>query len=139
MAEAASRFRFTSTIDVRWSDCDAIGHVNNAVYLTYLEQARIAYWREVLAGLPFEGLIIARVEIDYRAQAFPGDRLTLRSAVTELRNSSFWMDYEAVKSDGVVAAVARSAQLFFNHQTQKPVPIAPEFRERVTAYEPGLS
>lgn len=131
------RFRFTTSIEVRWSDCDAFGHVNNAVYLTYLEQARFAYWHEVLPDMPFPGMILARIEIDYRAQAFPGDRLEVRAAVTELRNSSFWTDYEIVRADGTLVALARSAQVFFDYTTQKPLPIDPRFREQVGAYEQG--
>lgn len=134
----ASRLRFSTVIDVRWSDCDAFGHVNNAVYLTYLEQARFAYWHHVLPDLPFPGMILARIEIDYRAQAFPGDRLTVRAGVTELGNSSFWTDYEIERADGTLVAVARSAQVFFDYATQKATPMDPRFRERVAAFD-GLA
>jgi acyl-CoA thioester hydrolase len=129
------RFRFRMPIEVRWSDCDAFGHVNNAVYLTYLEQARFAYWHEVLPDVPFPGMIIARVEIDYLAQAFPGDRLEVRAAVTEMRRSSYWIDYEIVRADGARVGRARSAQVFFDYGTQKAQPIDPRFRELVRAYE----
>jgi acyl-CoA thioester hydrolase len=133
------RFRFSTPITVRWGDCDAAGHVNNATYLTYLEEARIAYWRAVLADVPFGGLIIARVEIDYRAQAFTGDALQVRAAVTELGTTSFWVDYEIVRADGALVARARSAQLFFDYATQKPTPMPADFRRLVTAYESGVS
>jgi acyl-CoA thioester hydrolase len=129
------RFRFRMPIEVRWSDCDAFGHVNNAVYLTYLEQARFAYWHEVLPDVPFPGMIIARIEIDYRAQAYPRDRLEVRAAVTEMRRSSYWIDYEIVRADGTVVARARSAQVFFDYSTQRPRPIDPHFRQVVAAYD----
>jgi acyl-CoA thioester hydrolase len=78
------------------------------------------------------------VEIDYRAQAFTGDVLDMRAAVTQLGNTSFWVDYEILRADGVIVATARSAQLFFDYATQKPTPLPGEFRALVTAYEPGL-
>jgi acyl-CoA thioester hydrolase len=131
-------YRFHTAIQVRWGDCDAAGHVNNATYLTYLEEARIAYWKSVAGDLSFGNLIIARVEIDYRAQAYTGDVLDVYVAVTELRNSSFWADYRVVRTDGILVATARSAQLFFDYDTQKPRPMSPEFRRIVTEYEPGL-
>ena len=131
----AGRFRFSTGIEVRWSDCDSFGHVNNAVYLTYLEQARLAYWRDVLPDVPFPGLIIARIEIDFRAQAFPGDRLEVRAAVTSLGNTSFRHEYEVVRDDGTVAARASSTQVFFDYTTNRPTPIDPRFRERITAFE----
>jgi acyl-CoA thioesterase FadM len=59
---------------VRFRDCDAMGHVNNAVFSTYLEQARIA----ILGGLdPF---ILARVEIDFRAELHAGEEIEVRSS-----------------------------------------------------------
>ena len=70
---------FEHEIDVRFRDCDALGHVNNAVYLTYLEQARFAHWQRLTgtSGIP-RTFILARVECDYRAQATVGDRLIVR-------------------------------------------------------------
>ena len=128
-------FRFSTGIEVRWSDCDSFGHVNNAVYLTYLEQARLAYWREVLPDVPFPGLIIARIEIDFRAQAFPADRLEVRAAVTSLGTTSFRHEYEIVRDDGSVAARASSTQVFFDYATHRSMPLDPRFRERITAFE----
>jgi acyl-CoA thioester hydrolase len=128
-------FRFSVSLEVRWSDCDSFGHVNNAVYLTYLEQARLAYWREVLPDIPFPGMIIARIEIDYRAQAFPGDRLDVRAAVVSFGRTSFRTDYEIVRADGTVAARATSTQVFFDYATNRPAPIDPRVRERVEAFE----
>jgi YbgC/YbaW family acyl-CoA thioester hydrolase len=67
---------------VRWHECDTYGHVNNAVYLTYLEMARVQYLRDL--GISLEdlrkdgrGLWVARVCIDYRAPALPDDRLAV--------------------------------------------------------------
>lgn len=128
-------FRFSTGIEVRWSDCDAFGHVNNAVYLTYLEQARLAYWQDVLAGIPFPGMIIARVEIDFTAQLFPGDQLELRAAVTHLGNTSFRLAYEVARTDGTVAARATSTQVFFDYATNRPTPMPQDIRDRVAAFE----
>lgn len=128
-------FRFSTTVDVRWSDCDALGHVNNARFATYLEEARIAYWKAVLPDVPFTGLIIARIEIDFRAQAFPGDALTVHTAVTELKRTSFWVDYEIRRGGDVLVAAARSAQVFFDYATQTPAPLPDAFRTRVEDYE----
>lgn len=128
-------FRFSTSIAVRWSDCDAFGHVNNARFVTYLEEARIAYWKAVLPDVPFTGLILARVEIDFRAQAFPADVLIIRTAVTEIGRTSFWADYEILHGGAELVARARSAQVFFDYKTQKPTPLPDAFRARVEAYE----
>ena len=70
-------WRFEYELEVLFRDCDPMGHVNNAVYLTYLEAARFAWWRNAFGpqGLTEHGFIVARVEIDYRKAALPGDRL----------------------------------------------------------------
>ena len=74
-----SGFRFHHPVELRFRDLDALGHVNNAVYLTYMESARMAWWMKVsrcydLSGL---GMILARTEIDYRSPAVFGDRLVV--------------------------------------------------------------
>lgn len=130
-------FRFSTTIRVRWSDCDAFGHVNNAAYLSFFEEARIDYWKAVVPDVPFTGMAIVHAEVDFRGQAYPGDVLTIRAAVTELRRTSFWAAYEVRRGD-LVVATGRSAQVFFDYQAQKPTPIPGAFRERVASYE-GLA
>jgi acyl-CoA thioester hydrolase len=106
--------RFSTTIRVRWGDCDAFGHVNNASYLSYFEEARIDYWKSIVPDVPFTGMAIVHASVDFRGQAFPGDVLTIRAAVM---------------------ATGRSAQVFFNYATQRPSPIPDAFREKIAVYE----
>jgi acyl-CoA thioester hydrolase len=84
-------WRFEYELEVLFRDCDPLGHVNNAVYLTYLEAARFAWWRNTFGaqGLKEHGFIVARVEIDYRKAALPGDRLLVRLRVEDIGRSSF--------------------------------------------------
>jgi acyl-CoA thioester hydrolase len=81
---------------VRWSDLDPYGHVNHAVYFTYLEQARIAalesigWGMEAIASLGFR-VIVARADVKYRAPAVAGDEVVIASWISELRPaSSIW-------------------------------------------------
>src|SRR4029078_1685342 len=77
----SARFRFRHVEVVRFRDLDALGHVNHAVYLTYFESARIAYWLHATkrTGLGALDMILARAEIDFRAP--PGHRASLRMPV----------------------------------------------------------
>jgi acyl-CoA thioester hydrolase len=127
-------FTFATTIRVRWGDCDAFGHVNNASYLSYFEEARIDYWKAVVPDVPFTGMAIVHASVDFRGQAYPGDVLTIRAAVTELRRTSFWAAYEVLRGERVMAT-GRSAQVFYDYATQKPSPIPEAFRARVASYE----
>lgn len=127
-------YRFSTTIRVRWSDCDAFGHVNNASYLTYFEEARIDYWKAVVPDVPFTGMAIVHADVDFRGQAFPGDVLTIGAAVTELGRTSFRAAYEVHRGEQLMAT-GHSVQVFFDYVAQKPSLIPDAFRQRIAAYE----
>lgn len=128
---------FRHKLDVRFRDCDPMGHVNNAVYLTYLEQARFAHWRAVW-GVDFEGLpedapgvILARVEIDYRRQAKYGDVLEVRISLERIGRTSFSYGYEVVDQDGAVVAEAKSVQVMYDYRAGRPVPLSDDMKARL--------
>src|SRR5438132_14375735 len=81
-------FRFHHRLQVRFRDCDLFGHVNNAVYFTYMEEARWAYWRELSGDshsrLP---LILARAECDFIRPVQPGERLDIWMGTTRIGRS----------------------------------------------------
>jgi acyl-CoA thioester hydrolase len=134
-------FRFSTTLEVRWRDLDAMGHVNNAVYFTYLEQARTHYLREVgfVPGAPSGmGFILAAASCQFKSPLQTGERVTIRMRVSQLRNSSFIFEYRAEAEDGRLVATARTVQVCYDYQAQHPVPVPGEWREAVIAYEPGL-
>ena len=126
-------FAFEYEIEVRFRDCDAMGHVNNAVYLTYLEQARFAYWQSVtgFAGIP-RNVILARIECDYRTPATLGDRLVVRMRISEVGRSSFTVEYEVSNArTRVLVASARSVQVMYDYQTNCSVPIPEHVRAKL--------
>jgi acyl-CoA thioester hydrolase len=97
-------------IAIRWSDMDAYGHVNNAVYLTYLEECRDAWAQEVLGGITDTwDFVLAHVGIDYRAQLTQDDReVIVRCRLASIGGSSIGTREEIVKLDGTTAAEAES-------------------------------
>lgn len=131
---------YTHRLDVRFADCDPFGHVNNAVYLTYLEQARFGLWRQ-LWGLSQEsaltaaggaGLILARVECDYKAPATFGQTLDVRLSLAGIGRTSFTYDYEiADADDGRVMATARTVLVLYDYAAAKPVQIDESRREQL--------
>ncbi len=134
-------FRFSTSLEVRWRDLDPMGHVNNAVYFTYLEQTRVHYLREleVVPGDPSGiGFILAEASCQFKSPLGLGERVTIYTRVSELRNSSFIFEYRMEGEDGRLAATARSAQVCYDYPDQRPIPIPDEWREAIIAYEPGL-
>ena len=133
-------FHFTKQVEVRFRDCDPMGHVNNAVYATYFEIARSAYWRDALG---FESLddcpfIIARVECNYRSQARLGERLDVRARLSHIGTSSFTFEYEVLEtSDGRLVADGKSVQVMFDYRQQKTRRVPSEFKARVARFEDG--
>jgi acyl-CoA thioester hydrolase len=128
---------YSHRLDVRFRDCDPMGHVNNAVYLTYLEQARFAHWR-ALWGFDFEhlpdgtpGVILARAEIDYRRPAKYGDVLEVRVGLERIGRTSFAYAYEIVDEEGQIVAHARSVQVMYDYAVGKPVPVSDEIRQKL--------
>ena len=136
---------FTYRLEVRFRDCDAMGHVNNAVYLTYLEQARFAHWRALGGGegeaqallggnrtsapdgVP--GVILARVEIDYRKPATYGETLDVQLGIAGFGRTSLTYEYEIVAADGTLVAAARTVVVRFDYRAGKPVPIPDAMKE----------
>ena len=126
---------FTHSLQVRFRDCDAMGHVNNAVYLTYLEETRFAYWRVLWAGEMGDpqtpGVILARAEIDYRRPARYGDTLHVRMSLDGLGKSSIRSNYEIVDAAGDVIATAKSVLVVYDYSRNEPIPISEDVRARL--------
>ena len=132
--EPASVFEYP--LEIRFRDCDALKHVNHAVYVTYCEQARFAYWRHLTGATGIEDIhfIVARVEFDYSAPATLGDQLVVRLWTSAIGRSSFTMDYEiADPTAGRVFAKARTVQVMFDYAAGKSVPIPAHVRELLEA------
>ena len=129
---------YSHRLEVRFRDCDPMGHVNNAVYLTYLEQARFAHWRALWnyrqpgSNPKVPGVILARAEVDYRAQAKEGDALEVRLTVGKIGRTSFQYEYEILDASGRVVISARTVQVMFDYAANRPVPIDDEIRAMLT-------
>ena len=102
-------YRYVYTQEVAFRDLDVFGHVNNGVYLTYIENARIGYMREVLGIESLEGLlvIVASVKIDFRSRANLGDTLEIGARTTRVGTKSFDLEHEIRAQDGRLVAEAQ--------------------------------
>jgi len=134
-------FRFSTTLEVRWRDLDPMGHVNNAVYFSYLEQARVHYLRElgVVSAAPAGiGFILADASCQFKSPLELGERVTIHTRVSRMHNSSFVFEYRAGGEDGRLVATARTVQVCYDYQAQQPIPIPDKWRDTIIAYEPGM-
>lgn len=98
-------------LQIRWRDMDAYGHVNNAVYLNYLEEARDAWVQRVLGPVADDvwHFVLARVAIDYRSELTQSDReVVVRCGLESIGRSSIRTREEVRKLDGTLSAEAAS-------------------------------
>ena len=132
---------FAYPIEVRFRDMDALGHVNNAVYLTYLESARIAYWLHVTkrSGLDALDMILARVEIDYRSPLSYGEALDVTVRCASMRRSSFVLEFKATeRAAGRLVAEARKVLVHYDYGASRSLALPPELRELLKAQDPDV-
>ncbi|MFB6184631.1 MAG: acyl-CoA thioesterase [Haloarculaceae archaeon] len=125
---------FECTVPIRFSDVDAAGVVNNAAYVTVLEEARVAFARDVvgvdaLDEFPF---VVAALDVDYRHPIRELADITVTVEVTDIGESSFTLDYE-LRVDEQVIATAETVQVAVDLDTGESRPIPDRWRERLTA------
>ncbi|NOK61909.1 MAG: hypothetical protein GFH27_549289n396 [Chloroflexi bacterium AL-W] len=128
------QYPFTTTTHVRFRDLDALGHVNHAVYLTYFETARIAYYGALTGQTNIADINIIVVEITatYHAPARLADELEVGVRIARLGTKSFDMEYVIVRSaDHQKIASGRSVQVMYDYQLAQSIPIDDAFRTRV--------
>ncbi len=127
MEEPEGKDIFETTVEIRFADIDAMGHVNNAVYFSYFEQARMAYFKERVARIwdwNEDGIIVARNEIDYVFPVFLNDRMVIRLWVNHVGNKSFSVCYRVLVGERL-CATGKSVLVCFNHKN-KATQVLPE-------------
>ena len=122
---------FTVSMEVRFRDIDSMGHVNNAVYATHLEQARSRYYSDVI-GVRLDEVrtVLARMEIEYRLPIDLDQSVTVAMWTVDLGESSLDLAYE-VRADGEVAATAETVQVVMDEAGAESRPIPEAWRERI--------
>ena len=123
-------FDFVHQETVRFRDVDAMGHVNNAVFLTYIEEARIAYLLRF--GAEVTQMILARAEIDFRAPLRDGDELEIGVRPAGVGTKSFELEYE-VRSADALAAEAKTVIVSFDYEAGRSVDVPQAWREALAA------
>lgn len=127
-------YRFEAEVPLRWVDVDSAGVVNNAVYLSLMEQARYAYFTHLglIQGheVPF---VLAEATLQFVKPGRLGMKVKVAARTTKLGRTSFHMEYE-VRAGKEVLCKANAALVFVNEQLQ-PSPLPEAFRETVGQFE----
>jgi acyl-CoA thioester hydrolase len=123
---------FERSVPVRWRDSDAFGHVNNAVFLTYLEEGRDAFYARAFDTDPH--YVVARIEVDFRGEVRHQDRqVTVRIQAERMGTTSLVTRETVLTAAGEVAAEARVVTVRWDPGQHQPVPFTERERTRLTA------
>jgi len=129
---AVEAFPFVHREVVRFSDLDGFGHVNNAVFSTYLEQARLAWFGDDAEEMPLRDVILARTEIDFRSPLGVGETVAIGVRPSRLGTKSFDLEYE-LRADGRLVAEAKSVLVGYDYTRGESTRIPERWRRRLSA------
>lgn len=131
--------RFDVSVTVRPEDIDALGHVNNVVYLRWIQEAAVAHWQARASREARKSLlwVVVRHEIDYLRPAFLHDEIIARTWVGVATRREFDRHTELVRaSDGKRLARARTVWVPVDPETLRPTDVTPDVRENFSVSQP---
>ena len=138
MSAPDRRFTVVHELHPRFRDTDAMGHINNAVYITYLEVARQEYWKaftrtQDYGKVPF---ILASVSADFRSEALVNEVLAVGIRCEWIGTRSFAFTYEIRERDSARLVVeARTIQVCYDYAAKKSLPMPEGLRRQLEAFE----
>jgi len=136
-------FKVSTKVKVRFADIDSMGHVNNAKFFTYMEQARVEYFRKIKdldfrtqEGAPGTSVILASIRCDFLAPVYLDEELSVSVRTTKMGRSSFSMEYLIQDTaSGREVGRGESTQVYFDYQNEKSLEIPDSLRKKFAEIE----
>lgn len=132
-------FKYKTAIEMRFNDLDMMGHVNNAVYFSYMEIGRTKYWEHAINwDWHKTGVIIAQASIDYIAPILLNDKVSMYIRTSRIGNTSFDLEYLIVKtvnSKEIICSKGKTVCIAFDYNAKKPTAIPDRERNKMIAFE----
>ena len=125
-----------TTIQIRFVDIDQFGHVNNAVYLSYLEVSRLPYFAGIIGNIDWinQGIILGRIEIDYKIPILLMDDIKIKTWCSRIGSKSFDLSYSILKKQmgkEIEVAAAKSVMVCFDYKNQISIAVPEEWKGRM--------
>ena len=129
-------FPWHHAVDVRFRDLDALGHAHHTLPLVYVEEARAAFWREVVGHRGLEGIdyVLAEVEVRFHEPIFFPQRLDVALRVSRIGSKSVGMDFEVRGEDGRLFSRGRTVQVMYDYATRSSKPVPRDVRAALEKY-----
>lgn len=130
-------YHHSMSIQLRWMDADAFGHVNNTMYFQYYDTAKMDYFRKVCHEITDRyAIVTVHLEADFMHQVYTKDEeVVVKSAITRIGCTSFTFCQELVGKDGEVKCVGETIMVLFDTDKEQAVPFTPEWRETIERFE----
>ena len=123
-------------IQIRFVDIDNFGHVNNAIYLSYLEVSRLPYFDEIIGTIDWlnRGIILAKAEVDYKMPILLKDEIKVKTWCSRIGSKSFDLSYSILKTNNgaeTEVAAAKTVMVCFDYKNQISIPLPEEWKTKM--------
>lgn len=135
----AYEYKHRTPVQIRFNDIDVLGHLNNSIYMQFMDLGKAAYFSGMLPeGFNWDnvGLVIANINIDFLAPSYLEDNLEVLTAVESISRKSLVLDQRVINSStGQVKSAAKVTMVCVNPKTHRTEEISQEWRDRISAFE----
>jgi acyl-CoA thioester hydrolase len=132
-------FKYKTALETRFADFDMMGHVNNAVYFTYMEIARSKYWAQAIHwDWKKTGVVLAQAALDYIKPILVDDKISMYVRTSRIGKTSFDLEYLLIKMEGskeVICSKGKTVCVAFDYSTSAPAPIPEHERNKMIVFE----
>lgn len=130
-------YHHSMSIQLRWMDADAFGHVNNTMYFQYYDTAKMDYFRKVCHEITDKyAIVTVHLDADFMHQVYTkDDEVVVKSAITRIGHTSFTFRQELVGRDGEVKCIGETIMVLFDTDKEQTVPFTPEWRKKIESFE----
>lgn len=136
--EEEVKFRHKMPMQIRFSDVDQFGHVNNSVYFSLYDLAKTTYMKEVLSDSEMDMLVVvvANINANFFVPIFFSDQVMIETTTVHMGNKSFTLLQRAVDAKtGNVKCECRTIMVVYDMATKEPMPIPEEYKQAICEYE----
>lgn len=132
-------FKYRTELEMRFTDLDMMGHVNNAMYFTYMEIGRTKYWKQAIHwDWKKTGVVIGKASIDYLKPLHLGDQVSIYVRTSRIGNTSFDLDYVIVKmknGEEIICTKGKTVCVVYDYETKSPIEIPERERSKMIDFE----
>lgn len=132
-------FKYRTELEMRFTDLDMMGHVNNAIYFTYMEIGRTKYWTQAIQwDWKKTGVVIGQASINYLKPLHLGDKISIYVRTSRIGNTSFDLEYMMVKminGEEVICSKGKTVCVVYDYESKSPVAIPDRERSKMIEFE----